>query len=313
MSKILVSGLINWETTLLVEGFPIEYCPVRYPFFGIGGTVSGVGYNIARALRVLGDEVNFLSLIGVDPLGDVVRKALEREGIAQDFVLSGLEKTPQSVILFEKSGRRQIHVDLKDIQEKDYPEEPFEVAADGCSILALCNINFSRKLLQKAKKRFLVATDVHVLSDLADPYNRDFLEAADILFMSDEKIPGSPEAWLERILDTFGTSVAVIGLGAKGALLAVRETGFIGRFPARITRPVLNTIGAGDALFSSFIHFYSQSRDPQEALENALFFASWKVGASGGAEGFLSENQLLALRLKGQSSCDTMQTGFPPH
>jgi len=49
MSTIFISGLINIETTVQVEGFPIEYSPVRYPFFGVRSTVSGVGYNVAKA------------------------------------------------------------------------------------------------------------------------------------------------------------------------------------------------------------------------------------------------------------------------
>jgi ribokinase len=45
VGSILVSGLINIETTLKVDSFPIEYSPVRYPFFGVNSAVSGVGYN----------------------------------------------------------------------------------------------------------------------------------------------------------------------------------------------------------------------------------------------------------------------------
>ena len=52
MRPILVSGLINIETTLQVEAFPIPYFPVRYPFHGIRSTVSGVGHNVAKALRI---------------------------------------------------------------------------------------------------------------------------------------------------------------------------------------------------------------------------------------------------------------------
>ena len=33
--KILVSGLLNIETTVAVRGFPIDYYPVDYPFFGV--------------------------------------------------------------------------------------------------------------------------------------------------------------------------------------------------------------------------------------------------------------------------------------
>lgn len=56
MNPILISGLINLETSLRVDGFPLPYFPVRYPFFGVNSTVSGVGFNVAKALTTLGDE-----------------------------------------------------------------------------------------------------------------------------------------------------------------------------------------------------------------------------------------------------------------
>ena len=51
MAKILVSGLVNVESTLKVRKFPIDYYPIDYPFFGIKSTVSGVAYNISKALK----------------------------------------------------------------------------------------------------------------------------------------------------------------------------------------------------------------------------------------------------------------------
>ena len=83
MSKILVSGLINIETTVLVEGFPIEYSPVRYPFFGVNTDVSGVGYNVAKALTVLGSSVSFVSLTGKDLLGKMVYAKLRQDQRSQ--------------------------------------------------------------------------------------------------------------------------------------------------------------------------------------------------------------------------------------
>ncbi|MCD4687435.1 MAG: carbohydrate kinase family protein, partial [Anaerolineae bacterium] len=76
MSTILVSGLINIETTVQVDGFPIAYTPVRYPFFGVNATVSGVGYNVAKALTTLGDTVRFASMVGKDMGGTVTRAQL---------------------------------------------------------------------------------------------------------------------------------------------------------------------------------------------------------------------------------------------
>lgn len=167
MAKILVSGLINLETTLQVDKFPLDYFPVRYPFFGICSKVSGVGFNVTKALTILGNAVNLISLIGKDPASQLVSIALKNDNLPEAYILSLLDQTPQSVILYDQDGRRQIHVDLKDIQERMYPEEFFERALWGCSLAVLCNINFSRPFLKKSKQRGVwVASDVHAISEL---------------------------------------------------------------------------------------------------------------------------------------------------
>jgi ribokinase len=290
MANILVSGLINIETTLRVESFPIQYSPVFYPFFGVNSSVSGVGYNIARALTILGDEVRLLSLIGKDPLAELVRLALERDGIKAEYVLPALKQTAQSVILYDGEGRRQINVDLKDVQDTGFPENRFKQAAATSDLFVLCNINFSRPFLETARRSGKrVASDVHAISSLDDPYNLDFMRAAQILFMSHEWLPDRPEAWARQVLARFGTDILVIGLGSEGLLLAVRGDNFIERLPAVRTLPVVNTIGAGDALFSSFLHFYTQCNDPYLAARKAQVFASYKISATSAADGFLDE------------------------
>jgi acarbose 7IV-phosphotransferase len=299
MSAILVSGLINIETTLKVDGFPIHYQPVRYPFFGVNSTVSGVGYNVAKALVTLGDTVRFLSLTGRDAAGELVRTALREDGIPNLGVLPHLVHTAQSVILYDGEGRRMVSTDLKDIQEQQYPQELFEQGLEEADLAVLCNINFSRAMLGMARQAGIpIATDVHTLSDLEDEYNRDFLEAAALLFMSDEGLPCTPEAWVRQIWERWDAPIIVIGLGAQGALLAVRQDNFLERIPAVRTRPVVSTIGAGDALFSSFVHFYHKTGDPYAAIRRAVVFASYKIGEAGAAQGFLTESQLEQLVLQ---------------
>ena len=296
MARILVSGLINIETTLRVDGFPIPYFPVRYPFFGVHSSVSGVGYNLALALTTLGDQVNFLSLIGQDAAGSLVRLALARDGLAPQFILPQLAETSQSVILYDPAGQRQINTDLKDVQKQIYPAERFEEALTGCALAALCNINFSRPFLARARARGVpVATDVHAIADLEDAYNQDFMAAANVLFMSHERLPVAPEAWVQQVLSRYGAEVVVVGLGAEGALLAVRQDNFTERLPAVQTRPVVSTIGAGDALFSAFIHGYAETGDPYSSLRKAIAFASYKIGETSASAGFLTAAALDAL------------------
>lgn len=294
MPPILISGLINIETTLKIDAFPLDYAPVRYPFFGVSSAVSGVGYNVAKALAILDNDVRLLALIGRDDAArTLVLERLASDHIPREHVLSALAQTPQSVILYDNAGKRAIHVDLKDIQEAVYPPERFETALNGCALAALCNINFSRPFLARAKAAAIpIATDVHVISDLDDAYNRDFMAAADVLFMSDEGLPTTPEAWARQVQDRYGTAVIVIGLGAQGALLAVRADNFIERIPAVYTRAVVSTIGAGDALFSAFIHFYARDGDPYNAIKKAVVFASYKIGTAGAADGFLTAAEL---------------------
>jgi sugar/nucleoside kinase (ribokinase family) len=293
MTKILTAGLINIETTLRVDSFPLQYQPVHYPFFGISTTVSGVGYNIASALTRLGDPVVFFSIIGRDMSASLVRDSLSARSVMTTFVIELLEQTPQSVILYDKTGKRQIHVDLKDIQEQTYPQELFNLMIQECAAAVLCNINFTRPFLSAARQAGkLIATDVHALSELEDPYNRDYMEAADILFMSDELLPCPPEEWSRMVMSRYPAKVLVIGMGARGALLSLRADQTCEHIPAVDTRPVVNSIGAGDALFSCFLHYYLKNDDPRLAIRKAVRYASYKIGTASAADGFLTEEEL---------------------
>ncbi len=89
------------------------------------------------------------------------------------------------------------------------------------------------------------------------------------------------------MLECYPAEILVIGLGAQGALLAVRRDGFIGRLPAVHLRPVVNSIGAGDVLFSCFLHEYISQPDPYRALQRAQVFVAYKIGSAGAAQGFL--------------------------
>lgn len=83
---ILISGLLNTETTAAVRGFPIQYYPIDYPFFGVNTAVSGVAFNLAKALRTLGDRVRLISMTGADYSAAYIRSALEELGISTAYI-----------------------------------------------------------------------------------------------------------------------------------------------------------------------------------------------------------------------------------
>ena len=299
MARILVAGLVNIETTLRVDEFPLPYTPVHYAFNRVHSSVSGVGLNVALALKTLGHEVRFLTLLGRDPAGQLARSQIEAHGLLGPGVLHQLSETAQSVILYDGSGRREIQVDLKDIQEQSFPLAVFQTERNGCDLAVLCNINFTRALLAPAQAAGLpIATDVHTLRDLDDTYNRAYLAHAEVLFMSDEGLPESPPAWAGRVMARYQPHVVVVGAGAQGAWLHTPAGVAPELIPAVPVRPVVSTIGAGDALFSSFLHGYLETRDPRAALRQAVVFAGYKIGETSAAAGFLSAPALRDLAKK---------------
>lgn len=98
MANILVSGLINTETTVRVRQFPVNYYPIDYPFFGVNTAVSGVAYNISKALKTLGDDVTLLTMTGRDFPAEYIQSQLCTAGIGTDWVRPRLKETPKGVV-----------------------------------------------------------------------------------------------------------------------------------------------------------------------------------------------------------------------
>jgi sugar/nucleoside kinase (ribokinase family) len=293
LASITVVGNINIETTVRIEGFPVPYRPSTLAPFGVSSAVSAVGYNLARALHTLGDTVTLASLIGADAAAGVVRASLAADGISDAWVLGAAAATPQSVILYDGAGARAIHTDLKDVLELPYPPERFASALAGSELAVLTNIAYSKPLIAVARQHGVpLATDLHTLTSLDDAYNAPFLEHACILFMSGELLTTTPAAWAEAVLARFPAAIVVIGLGPRGAYLAARDGDLRAELPAVATRPVVQSGGAGDALFAAFLHGYLRARDPVRALRAATVFASHKLGAASSSDGFLSHDEL---------------------
>jgi len=294
---VVVTGVVNAQLTVPVEGFPIPYAPVRYPAGQLRMAASGVGMNVARMLRALGSPVSLASAVGTDPAGALVRAELERAGLLGEGVLA-TTATAMSAILVDPAGARQINTDLKDLPEIHYPATLFRGLLEGARLAAVSTIGFARPLLPLAEAaRVPIAVDVQTISGPDDSYSQPWLRAADILFCSAERLSLAPAAFAEAVLERFPARIVVVGLGSDGCLLAVRGQP-PRHIPAAAPHGVVDTTGAGDALFAGFLHYWLESGDPTAAAERAVLVAGCAVGTPGtdlhADEAYIAE--LLAIR-----------------
>ena len=112
--------------------------------------------------------------------------------------------------------------------------------------------------------------------------------------MSDEGLKDRDiREFVFEVYSRFNNQIIVVGCGSKGALLFEAENKEFTEIPAVYTRPVVATSGAGDTLFSTFVHFYSKGKEPKEALQLACIAASYKIGEAGSSKGFLDEAGIL--------------------
>lgn len=291
MKRILVSGNVNLETNVWIDKFPLEYQPVRYQQFGIITDVGGVAYNVSKALATLGDDVSLVAMLGPDMEGEQIKATLKKSGIKTSLVKESLFASPKSVILHDEEGKRAIFTDTKNLQTTLYDFDTVDLY--GLDLVVACNVNFNRSLLCKAHEAGVpIATDVHVLSNPYDDYNEAFMRYANIIFLSDEGIGGNKNYFIETLRLVYPAEIIVMGLGKDGALIYIREDDSIYHLSAVHNDNVVNTIGAGDALFSSFLHFYTNGYNPIEALKKAQIFASNKISFNGASKGFVSEEEL---------------------
>lgn len=291
MAKIIVSGLVNIETSCRVRKFPIDYYPIDYPFFGVKSVPGGVGLNISKALKTLGDDVTLVTCLPqmLDMEAKNILAKLEEEHINTNISYC-LEETPASVVLYDEQGRRQIYCDLKDFQDKSLCAGKIDF--DNADALIICNSNFNRELLKAAREKGkFVVTDVHVLNNIHDDYNRDFMSAADVLFLSDEQIPCDKRDFMFQLHNVYHNKIIIMGCGRDGALIL--ENGDFNHVPAVDLRPIVNTVGAGDSLLSGFVHFYLAENNAVTSLKLACIFAGYKIGANGASEGFINHNEVM--------------------
>jgi sugar/nucleoside kinase (ribokinase family) len=296
-ARFAVFGHANLEVSAAIGEFPLTYTPDQSIPDGISVGVAGTAYNVGIGLWRLGNEVDLCVTIGQDPVAAFVTASFPADERLR-IIPASVPEQPVTVVLTGQVTQRLILLDHRAARGFRHAPATAGDILDHADVVVLpvgpVNTDLAEYLARRDRTRTAtVACDVHAISGLTGPHE-PFCAAADILFMSDERLPLPVQDWLAQVMDRWRVQLAVLGQGGRGATLAVRGDPQLHHVPAARTGEIVSTLGAGDALCAGFLDGYTRGLPPSEALQRATVFAAAKLAAVGGAAGFLTADQLHA-------------------
>lgn len=293
MSKFLVAGVTQIETIVRVDKIPVSYAPLTSVQDSIYTAMGGDAYNESLALKWLGDDVTFMSIVGRNQDFGLINPPDRRITLSTDYIIPQMQETPTEVVLYDKQRKQQIFEDIKDLRENAYDMNVVAPIAGACDMMVLANANFCRPFAKTAAELGKpIAVNIRSYNPEKEKYNTDFLEPAKVLYFSDDTLTEDPYDFIDRMASTYGTEVIILGQGSEGLILFDKTKDIKAHYKTVKTNEVVNTIGAGNALFACFLHFYMETGDSVNAIKNALLFASYKIGYMGTSNGFMTVDQL---------------------
>ncbi|MBO4457833.1 MAG: carbohydrate kinase family protein [Butyrivibrio sp.] len=293
MGKFLVAGVTQIETIVRVDKIPVSYAPVTSVIDSIYTAMGGDAYNESLALKWLGDDVVFMSIVGRNQDLGMINPPDRKITLSTEYIIPQMNETPTEVVLYDRDRKQQIFEDIKDLRENVYDMAMVPPLVESCDMMVLANANFCRPFAKVAVEHNKpIAVNIRSYDQEKEKYNVDFLEPAKVLYFSDDTLTEDPYDFIDRIADTYGTEIIILGQGSDGLMLYDKSKNLRVHYKTVKTNEVVNTIGAGNALFACFLHYYTETGDSVNAIKNALLFASYKIGYMGTSNGFMTTDQL---------------------
>ncbi|MEU9448974.1 sugar kinase [Streptomyces sp. NPDC048277] len=283
---------------------------------GVGGAES----NVAVALARLDTPVTWIGRVGADSVGDRVVRELTAEGIdvravRDDGAPTGLmlkERLPGGAVKvwYYRSGSAGSRLAPGDV-------DPELVA--GARLLHVTGITPALGESAAAAVSYAVdvarshgvtvSVDVNHRSALwpperAAPVLRDLVTRADLVFAGDDEaclVTGLDSAdrtaeELARSLTALGPAVAVVKLGAEGAMALVDG---VPHHRAAVPVQVTDPVGAGDAFVGAYLSEFLAGADVEQCLATAVLAGAMVCTVPGDWEGMPSRTALAGRQATG--------------
>jgi fructokinase len=238
---------------------------------------GGGPYNTAVALGRLGTATGFLSRISHDPYGEALLAGLHAAGVGTDLVQRGPEPTTLAAATIGADGSARYTFYVEGTADRLFtapgalPADVRAVAFGTCSlVLEPGAAGYEKVLRAAAADRLLTALDPNIRPPLiADPaaYRARFaswLPDVALLKLSAEDAgwlagTGDPAVLRDNCRDhlAHGPRAVLLTDGPHGLTAFTRRHGTV-HVPSDLSRPVRDTIGAGDTVNAALLHWLAR-------------------------------------------------------
>lgn len=265
--NVLVVGGVSWDTQIYLAALP---APQPQTLFAqrTHEAIGSTGAGKALALHRLGIRTRLHALWGADAAGERIRAAFQQENLhyLHDEDPQGTER---HLNLLDEAGQR---ISIYTQSATFAPEIAMPPLLDwlrDCDILALNIINYCRRLIAPAQAlQKPIWCDIHDY-DGESSYHQDFIDAADVLFMSSDAMP-EVRPFMQTMADA-GKQIVVCTHGKQGATALVNGVWFE---QAAHLVAAEDPNGAGDNFFAGYLYGTLQGYDPQRCLQLAALTAA---------------------------------------
>lgn len=284
--------------------------PMRGTFLSL--SFGGAEANVAIGVVRLGGEATYLTSLGSDDIGDLIRRELTAEGVALHAEVSSELPTGLMMKSHATPGSTTVSYYRRGSAAAMLTASPARLTAvANASIFHVSGITPALSMLNREtivalmnharQSGVTVSMDVNHRSTLwgdtaqATQTYQEMAKMADILFAGEdeaEMLAGKPVS-LEKLQDYTSASQIVLKRGERGASLW--SQGATTTVPARPI-DVVDTVGAGDSFVAGYLHGVMNRYPLSDCMEQAIDCGTYSCLNPGDWEGLPTSAQLDAFR-----------------
>ncbi|MBE5792022.1 MAG: sugar kinase [Clostridiales bacterium] len=274
-----------------IKGFPYgSYDPRGTNLGNIVMTHGGVARNVAENLANLGENVDMITMVDDDALGNEMKSRLEEAGVSlENAIITPRKGMGMWLAVFNEQNDLTgsiSHMPKPDLMEKAFFEKGEEMIQNADTVVL--EMDVSEKLAERVielcnryhKKVYVIVANMRVILARRDLMYKtscvilNEIEAGRLFDANLQHLtPDQMLASAKPLAEKAGIRQMIVTMGINGCVYMDFERQVFGHCPP-IPTVVQDTTGAGDAFFSATVTALSNGKSLEDAVKYGTKLAS---------------------------------------